>query len=244
MLTNFTRKKVSRVLRPKPNARKAYDRLSRWYDLLAGSEDWFTFHGLEMVSVQPGEQVLEIGFGTGKALLKMAKISGEKGLVVGLDLSWGMAQVSNEKLIHAGLHDRVSLNLGDGAALPFASRCYDVIFMGFTLELFDTPEIPQVLNECMRVLRPSGRLGVVSLARPEQFYPMVNAYEWFHRNFPDVADCRPIPAGEFLQQAGFALQGSQRKLMWGMPVDMVVGCKTVPQATVLHQIPAPQAFLN
>ncbi len=138
---DLTRKNVSRVFRPKANARQAYDRLSRWYDLFAGSEDWFTFHGLQMVSVQPGEKVLEIGPGTGKALLKLARSTAEMGRVVGLDLSWGMVQAARKKVIHAGLDDRVSFSLGDGAALPFAAGSFDVIFMGFTLELFDTPEI-------------------------------------------------------------------------------------------------------
>ncbi len=240
---DFTRKEVSRVFRPKANARKAYDRLSRWYDLFAGSEDWFTFHGLQMVSVQPGEKMLEIGPGTGKALLKLARSTAEMGQVVGLDLSWGMVQTARKKMIRAGLDDRVSFSLGDGTALPFATGSFDVIFMGFTLELFDTPEIPRVLNECTRVLRPEGRLGVVSLAQPERFAPMVDAYEWAHRNFPEVADCRPIPAAEYLQDAGFILQDCQRKPMWGMPVEMVVGCKIISAANAVKRTPVPQTIV-
>ncbi len=240
---DLTSKNVSRVFRPKANARQAYDRLSRWYDLFAGSEDWFTFHGLQMASVQPGEKVLEIGPGTGKALLKLARNAAEMGRVVGLDLSWGMVQVARKKVIHAGLDDRVSFSLGDGAALPFAAGSFDVIFMGFTLELFETPEIPSVLNECTRVLRPAGRLGVVSLARSERFAPMVDAYEWAHRHFPDVADCRPIQAAEYLQEAGFVLQDCQRKPMWGMPVEMVVGCKINLAANAVKQTPVPQTIV-
>ena len=224
-------------IRSRASARKTYDRLSRWYDLLAGSEDWFTFHGLQMVAVGPGEKVLEIGPGTGKALLKLAPLDGESGLVVGLDLSWGMIKIARGKVIHAGLDSRVSLTLGDGSALPYAAGSWNVVFMGFTLELFSAPEIPRVLNECARVLRPEGRLGVVSLAKPDRFNPMVSAYEWTHRRFPEVVDCRPIPAGQYLEQAGFFLQDCQRKQMWGMPVEMVIGSKIRLTAAALNQTP-------
>ncbi len=240
---DINEKKVSRVFRPKANARQAYDRLSRWYDLFAGSEDWFTFHGLQMVSVQPGEKVLEIGPGTGKALLKLAQNNAEMGRVVGLDLSWGMVQAARKKVIHSDLEAQVSLSLGDGAALPFATGSFDVIFMGFTLELFDTPEISPVLNECTRALRPGGRLGLVSLTWPVRFTPMVNVYEWAHRTFPDVADCRPIPAAEYLQEAGFVLQDCQRKPMWGMPVVMVVGCKITSAANAVKRTPVLQSIV-
>ena len=196
---------MSRVLRSRQAARTAYDRLSRWYDWLAGSEAKLTRAALEMTAVQSGESVLEIGFGTGKSLLQLASQAGERGLVFGIDLSWGMAKVAARRIEKESKNTHLLLCLSDGAALPYPSGQFDAIFMAFTLELFDTPEIPRVLGECRRVLHAGGRLGIVSLSKPQRFAPMVAVYEGFHHHFPAAADCRPIPADACLAAAGFEI---------------------------------------
>ena len=81
--------------------------------------------------------------------------------------------------------------------------------MSFTLELFDTPEIPRVLAECRRVLRPAGRLAVVSISREQPDDAMVKAFEWTHRHFPNLLDCRPIHARRSVEAAGFAVVSSE-----------------------------------
>jgi demethylmenaquinone methyltransferase/2-methoxy-6-polyprenyl-1,4-benzoquinol methylase len=103
----------------------------------------------------------------------------------------------------------------------------DAIFTSFTLELFDTPEIPIVLAECKRVLRPGGRIGVVSMSKQGENGTLVHIFEWTHQHFPNFLDCRPIFVREVVEAAGFQIERAERRTMW-VPVEIVMGRKVGP----------------
>lgn len=211
------------VSRSKDEAKAAYDRLSRWYDLLAnGSEGPFREQGLKLLGVQPGDRVLEFGFGTGRALVRLAQAVGEAGFVVGLDLSAGMAAVARDRLRTKDAGERVALCLADAARVPLTYGVFDAVFMSFTLELFDTPEIPEVLASCRALLQPGGRLGVVALAKYDDANLAVRLYEWAHTKMPAWVDCRPIPLRPLLEDAGFSVHKVAAGMMWGLPVETVI----------------------
>src|SRR5512147_2034115 len=218
---------VKRVNRTKEAARASYNRLSRWYDLVAGgTEKKYRDWGLEKLAAQPGEKILEIGFGTGHCLVALAKAVGPSGRVTGVDISDGMLAIAGERLQQENLVERVDLHLGDAAHLDFIEAgSLDGVFMSFTLELFDNPEIPRVLQECQRILKPGGRLAVVSMTKTTPPGMAVRIYEWFHEHMPDYADCRPIFARQALEQNGFEIQGVSHSSMWRLPVEIVIGKK-------------------
>jgi demethylmenaquinone methyltransferase/2-methoxy-6-polyprenyl-1,4-benzoquinol methylase len=116
--------------------------------------------------------------------------------------------------------------LGDAANLDFLeSGSLDGVFMSFTLELFDNPEIPRVLQECYRILKTGGRVAVVSMTKTNPPGVAVRIYEWFHEHMPNYADCRPIFARQALEQSGFVIQDVSVSSMWGLPVEIVLGKK-------------------
>jgi len=47
-------------------------------------------------------------------------------------------------------------------------------------------------------------------------------YEWAHRRFPTLVDCRPIFVQQALQDAGFQIAAATRTSMWGLPVEIVM----------------------
>jgi demethylmenaquinone methyltransferase/2-methoxy-6-polyprenyl-1,4-benzoquinol methylase len=214
------------VMRSKQVAKRSYDRMSRWYDALASSSEWrYTRRGLAMLNPQPGERVLEIGFGTGNALLALGKRVGPSGLVAGIDISEGMLKVALRKLERAKIESRVMLECGDGADLPYDENEFNAIFMSFTLELFDTPEIPVVLQGCHRVLSGNGRLVVVAMVQHGKDNLAVRMYKWAHQKLPAYVDCRPILLRPALKDAGFKLEEISEHSMWGLPVEIVLGRK-------------------
>jgi len=211
---------ITSVNRSEADAERYYSRLSSVYDLLAASEKKFINQGLELLKPVSGETILEIGFGTGHAQLVIGKAV-KKGLSAGVDLSEGMCQAAQKKAATAGLSDRVCLIRNNSLPIPFAEGVMDGIFSSFTLELFDTPQIPEVLKEFKRVLKPGGRLVVVSLSKDQPLPWMGRLYERLHTTYPRVLDCRPIPVQSIISKGGFEINQAQEFSMWGIPVSIV-----------------------
>lgn len=223
---SFGRAKIARVKRPKWKTRSSYDRIAKYYDLLADrSEARPRNAGLAKLAAKEGERVLEIGFGTGHGILALARSVGDSGRVCGIDISDAMLHITRGRVAGAGLSERVELRCGDAASLPFEADFFGAVFMSFTLELFDTPEIPTVLHEGRRVLRGGGRICVIGLSKEGEAGPAVKLYEWAHRNFPDHVDCRPIFVRHALDASGFQILDVTLTSIWGLPVEIVLGRK-------------------
>ena len=218
------RQQILRINRTTAQAEKAYDNLSRVYDLLAGPfEKRFRDYALSLLDINQGEEVLELGFGTGDSLRQIAELVGPAGKACGIDISSGMMRVAEQRLASAGLSDRVELRHGDAAQLPFEDNRFDASFMSFTLELFDTPQIPKVLAQVRRTLKPGGRLAVVSMSKENGDSLLLRLYEKMHRAFPHYIDCRPIYLEQSLREAGFKIAHKEQQSFFGLPGETVVG---------------------
>ena len=214
---------VSSVSRTKEEAKRSYDRISRYYDCLARVfERKYAKMALEGLSIVEGETVLEIGFGTGHCLKQIAESIGQTGKVHGIDISSGMIKIAKKRLEKAGIVGRAELYCGDASTLPFDDNTFDAVFMSFTLELFDTPEIPQVLGQIKRVLKPEGRLGIISMSKENGEPILLRLYEWIHSRWPKYVDCRPIYVEQSLREARYKIKSKKKIGLFRLPGEVVI----------------------
>jgi len=205
------------------SARSFYDRISGVYDLISdASEHAAREVGLRLLAPAEGESMLEIGFGTGHCLESLAKSVGATGHVAGIDISTGMRDVAARRLAESGLTDRVELRIEAAPPLSYADGAFDGVFMSFTLELFENDDMAEILREARRVLKPGGRIGVVSMALDHDPNFATRTYQWFHRHFPHIVDCRPIDVPGVVAAAGFTLETNEHLEIWSLPVAAVV----------------------
>jgi ubiquinone/menaquinone biosynthesis C-methylase UbiE len=213
------------VLQSKEETKAFYNKIAKVYDLLAErTEQPIRNASFEKLAAKPGERILEIGFGTGHNLARIARAVGTGGRVYGIDLAENMVAATHRTLEKAGLVDIADLRCGDAEQLPYQAESMDAVIMNFTLELFDTPDIALVLDEVYRVLRQEGRIVVAGISKEGKRDFVVHAFEWTHRHFPNLMDCRPIFISRALGDAGFLVVDVKLDHMW-VPVEIAVGVK-------------------
>lgn len=147
---------------------------------------------LSRMELEPHHLVLEIGFGGGAALALVSKHL-TTGVVTGVDFSPEMVREAERHLRHEIANGRLRVQLGDIAALPFASATFDRVFTINTIYFW--PNTLQGLGEIRRVLKPGG-LAVIALRSRENMERVSFTQHGFRLFSPP--EVPPI-----MQQAGF-----------------------------------------
>lgn len=131
-----------------------------------------------------GGTVLEVGCGTGRNLIALAKRY-PSARFYGIDISSEMLKTARAAIARHGVYDRISLAEADALTVNprelFGRVDFDRIFFSYTLSMI--PDWTGALGRAASLLSPRGRLHVVDFgaceAMPSQFKSLL--YWWLSR---------------------------------------------------------------
>jgi ubiquinone/menaquinone biosynthesis C-methylase UbiE len=158
--------------------------------------------------LEPGanERLVDIGTGTAALLHELARLPRRPERAVGLDSSPGM--LARARRLPTGWE----LVQGDAESLPFDDASFDVATATYLLHILDARQRTQVLAELCRILRPAGRVGVVTVAPPR-----TRLGSWLNRPVRAAAKrggalvgLRPLDPRADLSASGFQVTASRR----------------------------------
>jgi len=172
--------------------RAMFDAIAPRYDLVnrimtLGLDRGWRRRAIGLLRLAPSARVLDLACGTGDLARELASHGYH---CVGADLSLGM--------LASARPGSAPLAQADGGALPFRSGSLDGVVSGFAVRNF--ADLPAVLDECARVLRPGGRLALLDVDTPRSAVLRAGHRVWFTAVVPrlgaalsDAAAYRYLP---------------------------------------------------
>jgi demethylmenaquinone methyltransferase/2-methoxy-6-polyprenyl-1,4-benzoquinol methylase len=223
---------------PTERVRALYDGLGTHDERLRLGGELPRHAAVDLLAVRPGERVLELGCGNGATFIQLARAATAGSLVIddtpiracAIDLSLTMVSLAEDAVRAAGLQSTTELRRGDARQLPYEDESFDTVYSSYLLDLLRTDSILRVLKEARRVLKPGGRLALVSLSPGySQLAHLVAAgHSFLYRSHPEwFLGCRPIRLTTFLDESGFALRERRHFLRWH-PSEVVLAERPYP----------------
>ena len=113
--------------------------------------------GLNLVDIQDGWTMLDIGCGGGATLKRLLRRSKDS-KVYGIDIS--EESVAKARKVNRALLDKqVFIQQGSAAKLPYEDAKFDLVTAVETVYFW--PNLPECLKEVRRVLKPGGRFAIM-----------------------------------------------------------------------------------
>ena len=173
---------------------------------------------LELIRKAHCETVLEIAVGTGNESAALAADQSMT-LCAGIDLSAPMLKRARKRIERISRR-RALLCQADARALPFQAASFDCLLSCYMMDLLPEHDIPLVLHEFRRILRPQGLLILAGMGEQERLVQRV--WMALFRRIPAwIGSCRPIHIGEWLRTCGWHLEYEEHVTQIGLRSEVL-----------------------
>lgn len=187
---------------PTPQTRGRTIRWAGRYDIVVkllalGKDRALRQKTVEVAQVRPGDQVLDVGCGTGDLTFAAKAVAGPTGRVSGIDAASEMIEVARSKVAKANAEIDFKVDVVE--QLSFPDNTFDVVLSSLMMHHLPDDLKRAGLAEIYRVLKPGGRLLVVDFKRPTTSLGRMLMPVMMHRSMPSGA--QDLPA--LMAAAGF-----------------------------------------
>jgi len=185
-----------------------------WVNIYGYQQKWNEFnsihqrekHALKLIEKERKGTVVDIGCGSGHALIKIKRLGFEK--VIGIDISTKLTLVARELAHRAGYEQDIEVIRSDARSIPqIADESVDVIIALGVIEHLE--EDMALLKEANRILAPGGKLVIQTRNYPcintrvreliKKILPGHDKPIWYREHWPSKICCN-------LKKAGFELE--------------------------------------
>jgi len=202
-------------MKEKKAVQEAFTELSSHYEEAVDGElnlfwGWSYHKFLEelinQTTIQENQKILDIATGTliiPRKILEQ-KVSGVQ--ITGLDITESMLRQGKKKLKAESMDSAIDLTCADAMALPYSDESFDVVVSGLASHHMN---IPLMLSEMKRVLKPEGLLSIVDVGTsPLWERDFSKELPGYLHSFTSLS--RKIPPGPGLKLPPSAISGHPR----------------------------------
>ena len=153
--------------------KEIFDRIAPVYDRLndrlsLGQHRIWKQMAVRWSEAKLGDHALDVCCGSGDLALLLAKKVGIQGRVTGLDFACEQLAIAKQRQMVKCPTVPMDWREGDALALPFDGHQFDCATMGYGLR--NVTNIPQSLQELLRVLKPGAKAAILDFHRPNAEY--------------------------------------------------------------------------
>lgn len=179
-----------------------------------GRERRFREKTLAVMDINPHDQILDIGCGTGSLTILIDQHLSDKGLVVGIDAAPRMIKIARKKSARA--ESRATFATEVAEKLDFKDSSFDIVVNSMFTHHIDRELKQLAFAEMFRVLKQGGHLYTVDIDKPTTVLAAIIGWTSRYILFqPELEDNLNGRLPDFIREAGFR-DVSRREHLYGM----------------------------